>query len=47
MFNGLHILKKIDMVKLSFFVLIIMVVVSGFTFGVDLGVTKLMEMIVL
>ena len=47
MFNGLHILKKIDMVKLSFFTLIVMVVVSGFTFVVDFGVTKLMEMIVL
>ena len=47
MFNGLHILKKIDMMKLSFFTLIVMIVVSGFTFGVDLGATKLMKMIVL
>ena len=47
MFDGLHILKKSEMIKLSFFVLIVMVVVSGFTFGVDLGVTKLMKMIVL
>ena len=47
MFNGLHILKKFDMVKLSFFILIVMIVVSGFTFGVDLGVAKLIEMIVL
>lgn len=47
MFNGLHILKKSEMIKLSFFTLIVMIVVSGFTFGVDFGVTKLMEMIVL
>ena len=47
MFTGLHILKKSEMIKLSFFALIVMIVVSGFTFGVDLGVTKLMEMIVL
>lgn len=47
MFNGLHILKKSEMIKLSFFALIVMIVVSGFTFGVDLGVTKLMEMIIL
>ena len=47
MFNELHILKKSEMIKLSFFVLIVMVVVSGFTFGVDLGIAKLMKMIVL
>lgn len=37
MFNGLHILKKSEMIKLSFFVLIVMIVVSWFTFMVDLG----------
>lgn len=37
MFTGLHILKKIDIVKLSFFTLIVMIVVSGFTFWIDLG----------
>ena len=47
MFSGLHIFKKIDMVKLSFFTLIVMIVISGFTFGVDFVVTKLMKMIFL
>ena len=47
MFTGLHILKKSEMIKLSFFALIVMIVVSGFTFGVDLGIAKLMKMIVL
>lgn len=47
MFNGLHILKKSEMIKLSFFALIVMIVVSGFTFGVDLGITRLIKMIFL
>ena len=47
MFNGLHIVNKSEIVKLSFFTLIVIIVVSGFIFGVDFGVTKLMKMIVL